>query len=261
MGKFINKLRGGRSGATRHAPSLPDGQRYYVIGDIHGRQDLLETMCALITEDMRTHDAEKKPLKIAILFLGDYVDRGDDSRQVVDYLLSDPFPHFAKIHLKGNHEDALLRFVDLPEIGREWFTYGGLTTLISYGVRINSNSPTPDQMESLQKEFVSNLPAAHLAFFENLDIYHEAGDYVFVHAGILPGRKIAKQRPQDLMWIRDEFLDSDRRHEKFVIHGHSITEAPEIRPNRIGIDTGAYHSNRLTCLVLEADERRFLETS
>ena len=257
MLNLLSKLTIPFSNAAISRPSLPGNDLYYVIGDIHGRLDLIENIHQQILKDINKNDPN---LAITIIYLGDYVDRGDQSRQVVDHLLSRPLGSIQSIFLKGNHEDALLQFLDSPDIGANWFSFGGMATLFSYGVTVQSSSPNVAQFEYIQKQFASNLPDEHLAFFSNLDLSHQAGDYLFVHAGILPGRKLAKQRPEDLMWIRDEFLESHRNHEKFVVHGHSVTSEPEIRHNRIGIDTGAYFSNHLTCLVLCNDEKRFLLT-
>lgn len=238
-------------------PVMAEGCVYYIIGDIHGRIDLLKKIHGLIKNDIADHDSS---LKKNIVYLGDYIDRGDHSREVIDYLLNSPLKEAHSIYLKGNHEDTLLQFYDSPDIGAHWFKFGGMATLLSYNLKITSNMPSSEQIKMLWEHFKEQLPPDHLAFYQDLQLMHEAGDYLFVHAGIMPGRKLIQQSPRDMMWIRDEFLEFERSHEKFIVHGHSISSEPEIKPNRIGIDTGAYYSNRLTCLVLHDSSRRFLST-
>ena len=233
---------------------LPE-QRIYCIGDIHGRYDLLQQLHGLMLSD-----ANGYPHHISVVYIGDYIDRGAQSKQVIDYLLSNPLPDFKNIFLKGNHEQVLLEFLHDPNSAAAWFSFGGLSTLMSYGVKI-TGIPSPKQLIDLQKELQENIPASHVQFFQQLLPFYEKEGYYFVHAGVRPGVKLKKQRLEDMLWIRDKFLDSQRFHGKVIVHGHSITDEPEIYANRIGIDTGAYDSNILTCLVLENDEKRFLSTT
>ena len=235
---------------------VPEGVRVYVVGDIHGRLDLLMALHGDIQEDGKD-DADRK----VIVYVGDYVDRGDDSKKVIDELLQHPLPEFESFYLKGNHEDALLRFLENPDVARDWFSFGGAATVYSYGVPIPAGIRTDEQLQTIQTAFRIALPEAHLRFLSDLQLCYEIGDYFCVHAGIKPGQALDRQQPEDMMWIRDEFLDSDKLHGKVIVHGHSITDVPDVQENRIGIDTGAYYSNRLTCLVLEGNTRRFLETS
>jgi Calcineurin-like phosphoesterase len=235
---------------------VPAGTRVYAIGDIHGCLDPLRGLIAQI----RAHAAASPVRRNLVVFLGDYIDRGTDSRAVIDLLLSDPLPGFESVHLKGNHEESLIRFLDDEGIGPQWLTYGGDATLYSYGVRPPRMGADGEDLRRAQREFAQKLPAAHLAFFERLALTHVEGDYAFVHAGVRPRIPLEHQAAEDLLWIRDEFLDSHLDFGKVIVHGHSITMAPTMRSNRIGIDTGAFASGRLTCLVLDAADRDFLTT-
>ena len=238
-----------------YTPGLLPDQRIYCIGDIHGRYDLLQQLhCRIIL------DANDYSYPISVIYIGDYIDRGHQSKQVIDYLLSDPLPNFNSIFLQGNHEQVLLEFLHDPNSAIAWFSFGGLSTLISYDVKI-TGIPSPQQLPGLQIELQDNIPDTHVQFFQQLLPYYEKDGYYFVHAGVRPGVQLKKQRLEDMLWIRDKFLDSQRFHGKVIVHGHSITDVPEIHANRIGIDTGAYDSNILTCLVLENDEKRFLSTT
>jgi serine/threonine protein phosphatase 1 len=230
-------------------------QRIYCIGDIHGRHDLLQQIHELILADANEYLHTSH-----IVYIGDYIDRGAQSKQVIDYLLSNPLPDFESIFLLGNHEQVLLEFLHEPQSAAAWFSFGGLSTLTSYGVEI-TGIPTPKQLPDLQKSFQEKIPDAHRQFFQQLLPFYEKDNYYFVHAGVRPGIKLKKQRREDMLWIREKFLDSQKFHGKIIVHGHTITDEPEIHSNRIGIDTGAYSSNILTCLVLENDEHRFLSTA
>ena len=194
-----------------------------------------------------------------IVYLGDLIDRGMQSRDVIDLLLDDPLPGFEAIHLKGNHEQTLLDFIEYPDQAAGWLAWGGRETLVSYGVPLPPGLQRIDP-EAVREDLVARLPERHLEFYRGMDVYHESGDYLFVHAGIRPGVPLQEQSDSDLMWIRQEFLESEEDHGCVVVHGHSITEQVDMRSNRIGIDTGAYHSGVLTCLVLEERERRLLQT-
>lgn len=233
---------------------LPESHRLYCIGDIHGRLDLLLEVHQKIASDALTFDGVK-----ILVYLGDYIDRGIHSKQVIDCLLGNNFPDFKTVFLLGNHEQVLLDFLNSkdPSIAHDWFRFGGLPTLASYGVTVKG-IPTAKDLELLRSEFREKLPAAHLAFFERLVLNFEIGGYFFAHAGVRPKIKLHRQRPEDMLWIREEFLNSNVFHGKVVVHGHSITDEPEIRHNRIGLDTGAYASGKLTCAVFEELACRFL---
>jgi len=250
-------FRSRRARSELFVPSAPEGQRIYAVGDIHGRADLLERLHQSICEH-----ATKGPAEITktIVYLGDYVDRGFDSKGVIDFLLETRLQDFKSIYLKGNHEDMLLRFLEDPSIGPSWFAIGGNATALSYGIRIPKGLSGTEKFQYIRQELLRLVPPDHLAFFSRLDLTFEAGDYFFVHAGIRRGVPLERQRPHDLLWIRDEFLKRDHNCGKVIVHGHSISHRPEVRNDRIGIDTGAYATNALTCLVIESASRCFIST-
>ncbi len=242
---------------SRPPATVAAGTRLYAIGDIHGRSDLLESLLQQIADDAVRHPetATKR-----LVYLGDYVDRGPASSAVIDMVLHDAPPGFEVVPLMGNHEEMMLRFLEDLAVGRTWMMNGGDATLRSYGVEPPSMFAGTPLVRHAQQQFAERLPARHKRFLEELAVSHIEGDYLFVHAGVRPGVPLEKQHAEDLLWIREEFLESDRDFGKVVVHGHSITLDPEFRPNRIGIDTGAYRSNQLTCLVLEGTERELLTT-
>lgn len=237
--------------------AITQGCRVYAIGDIHGRADLLAQLHGAILEDAATADVGARLL---VVYIGDYVDRGLQSRKVIDLLLDEPMPGFEAVHLKGNHEDMLLRFLDEPATGRLWLANGGDATLASYGV--GNWSPPLDEaaLEKLRVRLREALPPRHEAFLRALPHSHTEDDYLFVHAGVRPGAPPERQTAEDMMWIRKSFLDSRADHGHVVVHGHSINYQPEEHPNRIGIDTGAFATGRLTALVLDQTRRRYLST-
>jgi len=239
---------------TRIEPFLPAGTRLYSIGDIHGRLDLLEELHELIRADAAGFEGRK-----AVVYLGDYIDRGSQSRQVIDRLIEQPLEGFEAIHLMGNHEQAMLDFLSHPEAAAAWLGFGGQVTLLSYGAGLG-RIQLARQVEVLRDELEEKLPPSHLEFLASCRPMHVEGNYCFVHAGIRPGLPLDQQRPEDLMWIREEFIRSTAVHSHIVVHGHSITEEVEWMPNRIGIDTGAYYSGLLSALVLEGASQRLLQT-
>ena len=246
-----------RARSELSVPSAPEGQRIYAVGDIHGRLDLLEKLHQSISEH-----ANKGPAEITktIVYLGDYVDRGISSKGVIDFLLDTRSENFKSVHLKGNHEDVMLRFLEDPSLGPAWFSIGGNATVLSYGVGIPKGLSGTEKFQHIRRELLRLIPPDHLAFLARLDLTFEAGDYFFVHAGIRRGVPLERQHPQDLLWIRDEFLKGDQTCGKVIVHGHSISHRPEVRKDRIGIDTGAYATNALTCLVVERTSRGFIST-
>jgi serine/threonine protein phosphatase 1 len=234
-------------------PRVPEGTRVYAIGDIHGRLDLLEEIERRIADDAAASGAARN----VVVYLGDYVDRGSQSREVIDRLIDRPLPGFERMLLRGNHEDSMLQFLVDVQIGPSWLSYGGVATLLSYDIG------PPDTYRDLirvQEELRARLPERHLSFLHGLKLRHVEGDYYFVHAGIRPGIPLDDQRPEDLLWIRDEFLLSPQDFGKIIVHGHTITKTPDIKRNRIGIDTGAFASGTLTSLVLQSDSWSFLQT-
>jgi serine/threonine protein phosphatase 1 len=238
------------------APEVPPGSRIYAFGDIHGRVDLLHELHAIVHHDAWRRQA---PRNVAV-YLGDYIDRGDASPAVIDLLLDEPLPGFETVTLKGNHEESMLRFLDDRSVGPAWLLYGGRETLASYGVRPPFSGNDERELERAQRELRVRLPERHRRFLARLRLTHEEGDYLFAHAGVRPGVPLDQQQEQDLLWIRDEFLFSDAEFGKIVVHGHTISERPDVQRNRIGIDTGAFASGRLTCLVLEGTDWSFLQT-
>ena len=247
-----------RSSAAAHPGKVPDGRAVYAIGDVHGRLDLLDDLLRRVQEDARRHGSDTVR---ELIMLGDYIDRGPASRGVVDRLLQNPLRDFSTVHLMGNHEDALLSFLDGLSDGLDWLAYGGLETLMSYEVPLRSLPSTLAATVELRRALARALPKTHVDFFRGCTFHHTVGDYVFVHAGVRPGVALDKQTPNDLMWIRDDFLRSRVPLPRYVVvHGHTIVDLPQDRTNRINVDTGAFVSGRLTCLVLRGVERRFITT-
>ncbi len=235
-------------------PFVPAGQRIYCIGDIHGRLDLLQQLQQFILDDAAHYEGGK-----TLVYLGDYIDRGEQSREVIELLLDAPLPGFKPVYLLGNHEQTLLDFLQHPRAVAAWLTYGGRATLHSYGVA-SSLEPSGPELDDVRDALERRLPQVHLEFYRQLEVMYLAGTYCFVHAGIRPGIHLQEQRNEDLLWIREDFTGSHATHERIVVHGHTIAVEVEWRPNRIGIDTGAFSSGVLTCLVLEGAEQRLLQT-
>jgi serine/threonine protein phosphatase 1 len=240
----------------RHWARTPVATRIYAIGDIHGRLDLLDEMHLLIREDAASAGANSR---IVVVYLGDYIDRGPRSREVIDRLLNSPLADFETIHLRGNHEDIMLGFLDEGTRGAPWFRHGGRETLQSYGVSAPRHEADQD-FPVAQADLRQSLPRAHRAFLDDTRAMYRAGDYLFVHAGVRPGVAVADQNPTDFMWIRHEFMDSEVDFGVCVVHGHTIEARPAITNNRIGLDTGAYYTGQLSCAVIEDDTIRFLQT-
>jgi len=245
-----------RAAAAR--PRVPSGQRVYAVGDVHGRLDLLDRMLAMIAEDAATG---RPGTASTVVMLGDYVDRGPDGAGVLDRLRAGPPPGLGLVCLRGNHDDTLLRFLDDATAGEAWLGFGGGATLASYGVRPPPSGEVGlDRLVAAQRALRSAMPPRHADFLSHLPYRLALGGYLFVHAGVRPGVPAERQTPADMMWIRDEFLRSGADHGRVVVHGHTVVRVPEVRRNRIGIDTGAYATGRLTALVLEGEDRRFLHT-
>ncbi|MBS0246347.1 MAG: serine/threonine protein phosphatase [Proteobacteria bacterium] len=226
--------------------------RIYAIGDIHGRLDLLERAIAAIDRDVET----RGPAELTVT-LGDYIDRGPSSCGVIERLLTNPFPT-PHVALKGNHEQVLEQFLVDPGILAEWRTGGALETLHSYRVPV-ADAMMGRNYEAASKALVAALPEAHRDFIAGLKTSHLTERYFFCHAGVRPGIPFAAQSDDDLMWIRHEFLSSEQDFGRRVVHGHTPVAEPEVRTNRINIDTGAFATGRLTCIALEGDRHRFLK--
>lgn len=245
------------SGLTRRGrkPAGPRGHRAYVIGDIHGRLDLLEQLLSMVD-----HDIDSRPKsKNVIVFLGDLIDRGPSSAQVVE-LLRLYRPKFAKTtFLMGNHEEVMLRVLAGEErLLREWLKFGGAECIRSYGLEPESLQRVhPDQAVKVLKTVV---PKAHVDFLGSFADSVSFGSYVFVHAGIRPGVPLSEQRQTDLRWIRHPFLSDTTDHGFTIVHGHTVTDQVDVRSNRIAVDTGAYKSGVLSALGIEGARRWLLQT-
>lgn len=255
MVAMLESFFGIRKERDRRESSVPEGRRVYAIGDIHGRPDLLKKLQEMIRADA----AHRPPAEDVVIYLGDYVDRGHDSRGVIEMLANHPLEGFQSVYLMGNHEDFMVRFLEDPKLGPPWIVNGGNATLMSYGVAVDKVY-NETALKEARNRLMSRLPPSHWGFLHDLKTYHVEGDFLFVHAGIRPGVATEEQEPQDMMWIRDDFLNSAVEHEHVVVHGHSIHPKAEILDNRIGIDTGAYATGRLTCLILDGAKKDFLNT-
>lgn len=234
----------------RRRPRVSKSVRIYAIGDVHGRVDLLDQALERIDADLA-----KNPIPFGIeVFLGDYIDRGPHSRQVLDRLVARNGTH-RTVFLKGNHETFLTGFMRDPTILGDWQRLGGLETLMSYGITPPINADPTAQIQ-LATALKRALPESHLQFLENLKLSFTCDDFYFVHAGIRPGIPLTEQREEDLLWIREDFLICEEQFEKIIVHGHTPVRQLDVRPNRINIDTGAYATGQLTCLIIENDEMR-----
>lgn len=253
MLELFRKRRGPTSPKT--PANTPPETRIYAVGDIHGRYDLLLALQEKILADA----AEREDRHRIAIYLGDYIDRGPDSRKVVEHLHTNPLPNFTSIHLMGNHEQSMLGFIRAPEHHANWLQFGGLATLTSYGVG-SSLLGSETELIQIARELEMQIPEPERVFLERLETYRVFGDYLFVHAGIRPGRSLESQKVEDLFWIREDFLSHTKPYSHVVVHGHHVTEEPAVRDNRIGIDTGAFATGCLTCLVLDGEERRFIDT-
>ena len=241
---------------TRAAPTT-GGRLVYAVGDSHGYLAAVQRLIGKLKDDLARSRPAERPL---LVFLGDYVDRGPDSRGVIDAVLAlEAAGDFEVIALKGNHEDALLRFLRDPGFGPNWLMNWGETTLRSYGVRLPTPGDEAVETARVQAELAAALPAAHRAFLGRLATSVSVGDYHFVHAGVRPGVPLAVQAEQDLLWIRHEFLESEADFGKVVVHGHTPSNRPELKANRIGIDTGVYYSGVLTAVRLEGTDQRIIQ--
>jgi serine/threonine protein phosphatase 1 len=243
---------------SRHesAPSGLGGRRAYVVGDIHGRLDLLENLLAAIHSEID----DQKPGKVLLVFLGDLIDRGPSSRGVLELLRTYSYPGVQPVFILGNHEEVLLRILDgETALIEKWRMFGGAECLQSYGVDPASLNGLTEQ--AALERIRNAIPDSHVDFLRGFSDTCRFGDYVFVHAGIRPDVALDEQRQSDLRWIRDPFLHDDTDHGFVVVHGHSISRKVQERSNRIGIDTGAYRSGVLTAMAIEGDRRWYLDTA
>ena len=242
---------------------MSDPQRIYAIGDVHGQLEMLQSVHARIEWDLKDRPCDSH----AILHIGDYTDRGPDSRGVIDYLISLDATGAPIVNLYGNHDRMFRLFLEAPG-GRDyklrrdlsWLhdRLGGRATLLSYGLDLPEEAQQSDG-EEYHAAAAEAVPSAHLAFLSNLrDSYH-SGDWFFAHAGVLPGLGLKMQDEDDLIWIRGPFLESKRNHGATIVHGHTPVDHVEDHGNRIAIDTGAGYGNPISCIVIEGASVRILD--
>ena len=242
--------------------AVPPNTRAYAVGDCHGCLEALRDLRAAIVADSARADAEgPRAQRRVVVYLGDYIDRGPDSRGVIDLLIGEPLAGFETIHMLGNHEALMRGFLDGEDVASVWMMNGGIETMRSYGLDVAAlNGPWPGgDAPALRAALTAAMPEAHRVFIDGLALSHTEGDYYFVHAGIRPGVPLERQGENEMLWIREPFLGSTADHGKVIVHGHSVAREPEVRPNRIGIDTGACFGGKLTALVLEDNRQHFLQ--
>lgn len=250
---FFNRIKTGSS--RGRPPSTEEGERLYIIGDVHGRYDLL----CLLFDRISKHSATLPPAKsVHLILLGDLVDRGPASSQVIQFLHSLRQKQANITILLGNHEELMLASLGgHGDALRAWLALGGDTTLHSYGVDL---SDTSIKAGTIIEKAQAAIPAHHIEWMRQWPLSAQSGDYFFCHAGIRPGVSLKRQTPSDLLWIRQGFLTSEKDHGCIIVHGHSISSEVEIRHNRIGIDTGAYCTDVLTALYLEGEAQDILSS-
>jgi serine/threonine protein phosphatase 1 len=253
---FSRLLRKGRNARPLDSARLPDGERVYAIGDIHGRNDLLQALLAMIDAD----DSARGTARTQIIFLGDLVDRGADSAGVIETAMALKGAGRQVRYLMGNHEELFLSVCRNRDIKllRYFLRLGGDATLLSYP--ITRTEYLALDHEALSARLATLVPEAHLQFLEAFEDMIIIGDYAFVHAGIRPEIPLSEQKQIDLRWIREAFTGHRGDLEKVVVYGHTIYDAVEERGSRIGIDTGAFRTDRLTAIGLEGGERWYLQT-
>jgi serine/threonine protein phosphatase 1 len=234
-------------------PPAPEGTLIYVIGDIHGRIDLLEELWVRIDRDVPKAQSQE----VLEIYLGDYIDRGPASAKVLDRLTQRPNER-KRVFLRGNHEQVLEHFLSCEATLDEWCQIGGLETLVSYQIDPDLLRHPKDD-DSIRMALAARIPDSHRQFLRDLRTHYSAGAYFFVHAGVRPGVPLEKQGQNDCLWIREEFLEHDDDFGRIVVHGHSPVPEPEFLPNRINLDTAAYATGRLSCLKISRQGARLLE--
>ena len=235
-------------------PAVPAGERYYAIGDIHGCDKLFDALIEAIEKD----DAEAGPAETTVVLLGDLVDRGPGSAQVVKSARK--WGKQRKVrYIAGNHEEMFLESFEDRGVLKHFLKHGGRETILSYGIPKSEYNSL--ELNELQDRLHTLVPKKHRKFLESFEEMIVAGDYAFVHAGVDPSRSLTDQTRKDMLWIRERFLDHDAPFEKVIVHGHTIFEDVEQRSHRIGVDTGAFRFGRLTALVLEGETRRYIQAS
>ncbi|WP_309630352.1 metallophosphoesterase family protein [Brevundimonas sp.] len=244
--------------SARPASRTPPDCVVWAVGDIHGRSDLADRLIQAIRTDLHAAVASRR----VVVFLGDYVDRGLDSRGVLDQLVNLAADPALEVHLlRGNHEDRMEAFLDDPQIGPSWCDYGGREALVSYGVDPPPMRGDAQAWAEASRALGQALPAPHLALLAGLETSVSIGDYFFAHAGARPGVALEAQSPDDLMWIRQPFLNHTGLFEQVVVHGHTPTETVYSDARRIGVDTGAYATNVLSAVRLERETRILLQAT
>lgn len=253
---MFKRLFGKTSSTPLENARIPDGRRVYAIGDIHGRNDLLNILMEKIAAD----DREREEAQSEIIFLGDLVDRGPDSSGVIETAMALKRELGDVRFLMGNHEEVYLKAASGDEKAVKFFNrIGGKETILSYDISIKEYM---EMDHAALAERIPNLfPESHMKFVESFEDQIIIGDYAFVHAGIRPGLALSEQEPQDLRWIREEFLSAKEPHEKVIIYGHTINDDVVEKSNRIGIDTGAYYSEKLTAIGLQEADRWYIDTA
>ncbi|WGM40053.1 metallophosphoesterase family protein [Caulobacter sp. NIBR1757] len=249
--KFVRQRVLGRS-LSGNAPVALEGRRVFAIGDIHGCDDLLLALLGALAAA-----AEGDPVPPVLVFLGDYIDRGPRSKEVVSLLVELAGQDDSVRFLGGNHEEAMLGFLADVESGLAWINFGGRATMRSYGVEAPDGEVSLEDWRRVQEAFKAAIPADHLRFFWQLESRLEFGDYLFVHAGVNPDRPLSDQKQRDLRWIREPFLSDRRRLDKVIVHGHTPAAEPFADRRRIGVDTWAYRSGVLTAAELSGGDVRF----
>ena len=241
-----------RKKKTFDAPLEPD-RRVYAIGDVHGRLDLLRKLVDQILADAQTYEGVAD-----VVFLGDHVDRGEESSAVLDYLLDlRQVTEINPVFLMGNHERMLLDFLSIPEQGERWLRYGGLQTLMSYGISTQGSVMDTETLINIQADLASAM-GPHRQFLDHMLLWHRRGNILFTHAGANPAKDPREQNDHALLWGHPRFFDTPREDGLWVVHGHTVVEEPEIEQGRIAVDTGAYFSNRLTAVRIDAGRAVFL---
>ncbi len=256
FGFLSGLMTGRRLEERRPVASVPAGERVYAIGDIHGRNDLLTMLLKMLVQDAKAFTG-----KVTLVFIGDYIDRGPDSKGVIDTLRKAIPDSWTTVFLRGNHEQAMLDFLVEPQLRAEWLAWGGIQALESYGVPLYGTKGARGP-EALATELAHALEeTGHKAFYEATTLYHVVGDYAFVHAGVRRGIPLEKQLPSDLIFIRDDFMGRAHDLPYRVVFGHTILPEPMVEADRIGIDTGAFQSGTLTAVRLEGDSVEVIQAT
>lgn len=229
---------------------LPDPEhRVYAIGDVHGRVDLLTKMLKQIAEDAQNKKDERKPV---LVFLGDLVDRGDNTRETLDLVSKTTEIWWRSVCLLGNHEVALMSFIEDPVKGAQWLSFGGMQTCASYGVPVRNVRPDPEDLQAIALHLAQAM-GTHLNLLQKMERVYRSGDVVFAHAGIDPSLPLTAQSDDALLWGRSAFLENGPPSGLRVVHGHWDSHQPVVTPSRICVDTGAYYSGRLTAVRIDGE--------